>query len=258
MTIIAASTLSGAYRPPQWSKASVMVSVTVPNAGALAGLSTNTGPITYVFDAVLELNHEQRVTKTRHPVQTGSDVSSHAYLMPAKCTMLIGMSDAMDAYASTSKTAFTPYKYPNYTAWTGSDSKSVSAYQTLLSLLKARQSLTITTKLQTYTNMLLMSLTPHEDSTTITGLRAQLEFEQIFMASVTTTSSSSRTDATVKTNVGSVSPTTVPTSTKKQFSQSSTTLTSSGVKSIAKFIYAGGGKYSSNCHGGSTTSVSSQ
>jgi len=252
MTVIAATTMSGSYRPPQWSAASAMVSVTVPNAGALAGLSTDTGPITYVFDAVLELEHDQRVEKTHHPVQTGSDISSHAYLMPARCSMFVGMSDAMDAYVSSSKAATaTPYKYPNYTAWTGSTSKSVSAYQTLLSLLKARQPLTITTRLQTYTNMILVSLSPHEDYKTITGLKARIEFEQIFTASATTTTASARTDATVQTSVGSVSATTVPTSTKKQFSQSSTTLTSSGVKSLASYIYKGGGSYSSNCHGGS-------
>ena len=162
------------------------------------------------------------------------------------------MSDAMDAYASSTKAASTiPYKYPNYTAWTGSTSKSVSAYQTMLSLLKARQPLTVTTRMQTYTNMILASLAPHEDSKTITGLRARIEFEQIFTASTTTTSVSTRSDVTTQTGVGAVSATTVPASTKKQFLQSSTTLTSSGETSPTSHTYACGGSYSSDCHGGS-------
>ena len=81
---------------------------------------------------------------TEHPVQTGASIADHAYIVPARLVLDIGMSDAMDAY-------FSP------TTWSGSDSKSVAAYQTMLALQFSRIPLTITTKLRTYQNMVIDS-----------------------------------------------------------------------------------------------------
>ena len=216
-----------AYRPPQWSNGPAMVSITVPNAALLtdANSTANFGPITYVFDAVLELEHEQRLEKTRHPVQTGADISSHAYLMPATCAMFVGMSDAMDQYAVAATVApALPYQYPNYTQWTGAATKSVSAYQTMLNLQAARIPLMVTTRLRTYTNMVVTNISPREDFKTTTGLRMRVVFEQIFTATVSSATSLSagntaRPDAVPETGLGSVNPSAVPSTTQTQFQQ---------------------------------------
>ena len=202
---------SGIYRPPQWSNGPAMVSITqVPtqqsqNAvppgtfaqntpGAVPGTTVATFQFsvlpavtltTYVFDAVLELEHEQRLEKTHHPVQTGADISSHAYLMPPRVVMYIGMSDAMDAYSNGVNNAngvggATPSTVSPFSGT--STSKSVNAYQTVVALQSARQPLTVTTRLRTYTNMVITSIGPREDYKTITGLRMRVEFEQIFTA----------------------------------------------------------------------------
>jgi hypothetical protein len=227
---------TGLYRPPQWSANGVaMVSITVPNAALLSDSSdsTDSGPVTYVFDAVLELEHEQQLEITHHPVQTGADISSHAYLLPATCAMFVGMSDAMDSYASTPVTAPTlPYQYPNYMQWTGATSKSVSAYQTMLSLQASRIPLTVTTRLRTYTNMVVMSVSPREDFKTITGLRMRVVFRQIFTGSVTTstgvqTSNTVRADASDMSGLGAVNPSAVSTATQKQFAQPTTSVSNS-------------------------------
>jgi hypothetical protein len=104
--------LFGPWRPPQWSKQS-MVMITVPSIGSsnVSEVTNDQNGIplmkadardfrTYVFDAVFSLEHDQRLTKTMHPVQTGAALSSHAYLMPAHLTMMVGMSDAMQSYAT--------------------------------------------------------------------------------------------------------------------------------------------------------------
>ena len=205
---------TAAYRPANWV-GPPMVSITVPavNNGSTSNSlsSAPTGPCngtplfsatpapvaasptTYVFDAILDVEHEQRLEKTHHPVQTGADVSSHAYLMPPSLVLNVLMSDVVESYTSGN--------------FTGNPSKSVSAYQTMLKIQASRQPLTITTRLRTYTNMLITSLPPREDSKTITGLRMRVSFEGIFTASTSTVPNSARSNDTALTGLGAVSPT---------------------------------------------------
>ena len=223
----------GAYRPPQWSKPA-MVAVTVMPYGtggdvvtdnAAAGrytLSTSSvGAITYVFDAVLDLDHQQTLEKTQHPVQTGANISSHAYLMPARVALSVGMSDAMAAYytgaanaVATGANIVSPF--------TGNPSKSVSAYQNMLALQKSRQLLQITTRLRTYTNMVITSISPRETSATIAGLRMRVEFEEIFVATTAVVPASARSNTTDNTGLGIVTPSPVPNSTQSQYGVGST------------------------------------
>lgn len=216
-SLAAPGLVAGAYIPPQWA-GPAMVTLIVSSDGSGSGSSL----VTYIFDAVLDLEHDQQVEKTRHPVQTGSDISSHAYMMPARLSMLIGMSDAMAAYSqslgNTSPGMLNSSGAAN--TWSGpSKSKSVNAYQTLMTLQANRQPFTIVTRLRGYSNMILISLAPHEDYHTIAGLRARLVFEQIFTASTTTAAVSARADATDESSTGTVNPTPVPASTQAQFQQ---------------------------------------
>lgn len=273
---------SGAYRPPQWSNGPAMVSVTqvptqgqntfgptavpvtpgnyipgavIPATGPTAGTqfvygASGSTQTTYVFDAVLELEHEQRLEKTRHPVQTGADISSHAYLMPPRVVMYIGMSDAMDAYsngvnaANQSGAGVAPNTVAPFSG--NSTSKSVNAYQTMISLQSARQPLTVTTRLRTYNNMVITSVSPREDYKTITGLRMRVEFEQIFTALTASAVSSdpaaqapltARPDATQQTGLGVINPSAVQAVTQSQFQypqQSPGALTELGTSVLAE------------------------
>ena len=218
------STPSGPWRPPQWSNAPAMVSITVPaqsipgstssspnavlgNAGlpfSAAVLTTSTVTLaaqTYVFDAVLSLEHDQRLVTTEHPIQTGADVSSHAYLMPAHLVLYVGMSDAMASYAP----------------WNGNPSKSVAAYQQMLALQTSRIPLTVVTRLRTYYNMVILSISPREDNKTITGLRMRVEFAQIFTASTAAAPNSARANDTASTGLGTVNPVPVKPSVQNQY-----------------------------------------
>lgn len=200
----------GAWRPPQWSQPA-QVSITVPpqattsvptydqqgNAVFQAAVNSTT---TYVFDAVLELDHEQRVGKTQHPIQTGSAISSHAIIHPARLSMLVGMSDAMDSYSG----AVSQVKPPFVQSWTGGATKSISAYQKMLELQAVRIPLTVKTKLRIYDNMIITAVNPREDYRTRTGLRMRLEFEQIFVASTQVVPNSARPNDTNNTGLGTV------------------------------------------------------
>ncbi len=203
-----------------------MVSVTVPAgyaspqpSGAIDPVTntytlsaSTTASVSYVFDAVLSLDHEQVLTKTRHPVQTSASITSHAYIEPAQLVLYVLMSDVAAQYVDANQTT------PPYVAqFTGRPSKSVAAYQQMLSLQTARIPLIVTTRLRTYSNMLITRISPHEDHKSITGARFRIEFEQIFVASTQVTPASSRPNDTEDTGLGAVNTQTPPTSVDQQF-----------------------------------------
>ena len=175
-------TFPGQPSTPQYSSSASGSNVALPPSQTL-----------YAFDAEMEVAHEQRIEKTVHPVQTGASISDHAYIIPARLVLDVGMSDAIDAYYSPS-------------TWSGSMSKSVSAYLTMLALQFSRIPLSISTRLRTYTSMIIVSLAPRDTYKTITGLRMRIEFEQIFVADVFQSTDSARPQETGTTNQGTVDP----------------------------------------------------
>ena len=247
------TTSSGLYRPPQASQSAAVYITQVSSSstgtsstasdGTPTFSSTSTPSITYVFDAVLLVDHEQRLEKTSHPVQTGGVISSHAYLMPGRVSLDIGMSDVMAAYstgaglgnnASSTGGVITPASTAAFSGnpYGGSGSgKSVSAYQTMLTLQAQRQPLTVVTRLRTYSNMVISSIAPQESSKTITGLRMRVDFEEIFTASTTIAPVSARPDSTQTTGLGTVSPSPVPAATQMQFSPNTASYSSAQVLS---------------------------
>ncbi|MGI8773191.1 MAG: phage baseplate protein [Acidobacteriaceae bacterium] len=150
----------------------------------------------YVFDAVIRMEHFQELRATEHPVQNGANISDHAFIMPSRVVMEIGMSDVMDS--------FTPGD------WTSSSSKSVAAYQTLVELQQGRQPLIVTTRLATYNNMLIESIRADDTHETRYSLKATVTFKQIFLATVTTQQVSARSQMTDSTSIGSKQPLPVP------------------------------------------------
>lgn len=211
--------LTGPWRPPQWGKPAVyMITVTgnentvttgqsnvvgTQNGTVVLSAAPATATTMLVFDAVLRARHSQGLQITEHPIQTGANISDHAYLLPFRLTLEIGMSDAMAQY----KTGM----------WVGASSKSVSAYQTLLKLQAARVFLTLTTRLQTYQNMLIEEITPEEDSKTIAGLRATISFKQVFTATVATQDESARPNTTDNTQLATVQPQPTPPAITQQY-----------------------------------------
>ena len=217
-----------AWRPPQWSHPPLVL-VTVPRAnvsnigdGEIQGADQASGVETatirttirqatsYVFDAVIAAEHSQTLVKTMHPVQTSVSISSHAYLEPATLVLNVLMSDVV-ANQVLSGPPF--YIQP----WSGNRSKSVSAYQQMLTLQAIRVPLTVTTRLRTYTNMLITSIAPKEDAATIGGARFRVEFGQIFIADVQDTEDSVRPNDTQSNDLGTVNPQDVPTPTQAQY-----------------------------------------
>ena len=149
---------------------------------------------------MLNVSTEHTAVVTSHPVQTGANISDHMYLEPVQITMEIGMSDCMASMVRGQ--------------WVGAYTKSISAYRKLCELQAARIPFTVLTRLNQYQNMVIRSISVNDDASTLYGLRATVNLQQLILANVTTEKVSAREWTSGDgTNRGEVQPTPEPTST---------------------------------------------
>lgn len=140
-------------------------------------VKTNLGG--YFFDAVFSVDTEHSLTVTQHPVQTGANISDHAFVNPIRMTMQVGVSDAM-AY--------------RFGADYGGDgkTKSVQAYRLLCKLQELRTPMQVVTRLNTYQNMLIESIDVSDDVSTLCALKATVNLVQVMVVNVGTEKVSAR------------------------------------------------------------------
>lgn len=190
-SITRANTPAGPYRSPIQNKAATY-SLLVPINPAVGELGSGDFNL-YVFDAVKVANYRQGLSLTKAPLQTGLNISYHAIKRQAEIVLEIGMSDAMDAYHAG--------------MWTGAKSKSISTFQKLQDLMSNRVLMTLSTRQNIYTNVMLVDIISPETNETITGLKATLVFEQLFLVGISTkTALSARPNATDETQLAQVQP----------------------------------------------------
>jgi hypothetical protein len=150
---------SSAYRPAQWGRE-------IPKTF----IEDDVGIIWY-FDAVVRADHSQSQRITQHPVQDKANITDHSFSLPAQLSMEIQMSDVMDS--------FSPGQWS-----VGDDSdmtKSVFAYQKLVEWKNHGVPLNITTRLDTYENMVIANISSPDDIRTLYGLKCMVTFQQIFV-----------------------------------------------------------------------------
>jgi hypothetical protein len=183
----------------------------------------------FFFDAVLRVEHNRTLRMTEHPIQTGANVVDHAFMLPAQITLEIGMSDVMASIipgqfkapslgtqasslglgALNILTGGQAAKYAQLatgllSAVFPQPSKSVNAYQVLKQLQGLRIPLSVTTRLDTYENMLIEQLAAPDDVRTAYGLRAIVRMRQIIVATVPTQTVPTRPQMTKTTDKGPV------------------------------------------------------
>ena len=168
---------------------------------------TNIGGL--FFDGIMSTETEEQLTITSHPVQSGANISDHAYREPTRITMEIIMSDVMACRQ--------PGQFNSFF------DKSVSAYRRLLDLQRSRIPVSVTTRLGTYKNMLIESVSAPDDVNTRDGLRCSVSMREVLVAKVGVTKVSARAWTTgTGTNKGEV-PATTPTSVLGQGDPNGTT-----------------------------------
>lgn len=128
-----------------------------------------------VFDAILKTDHTSKITATSHPVESGANISDHAYTEPAEISIEVGVSDC-----ETGSGTF------------GSGSRSLNAFKALLKLQTSRQLITVVTRFKTYTNMLITSVSVPDDYTTMSTFRANIMLREIRIVSTSRVTVSAR------------------------------------------------------------------
>lgn len=131
-------------------------------------VKTNIG--SYFFDAFLQIDHSSDAVMTEHPIESGSTVSDHVYLLPKKLTMIIGMSDVL--------TSLVPSQF------TGGYSRSVTAYNLLKELQAKKTPLFIHTRLGSYQNMVITSISSSDTYETQFGLRVTVTLQEAIVSTV--------------------------------------------------------------------------
>ena len=121
----------------------------------------------FLFDFVFSAEHKMNLKPTEHPVQSGSSITDHSIMQPDEVILEIGMSDTASGAGS------------NY---------SVNGYQMLRAIMQKREPLTLTTRLNTYRDMLITSISAPDDVNTMFALKASIYLQQIKIATVATVS----------------------------------------------------------------------
>ena len=176
------------YRPLSWGFRT--------SAEQLVYIQTNIDGL--FFDAIMSTNTQDSLTITSHPVQSGANISDHAFRNPTKISMEIMMSDVMAQRV--------PGQFTNGAGLRGTvlgmlganGSKSVSAYQRLIELQRLRMPFSVKTRLGYYNNMLIESIDVPDDVNTLSGLRCTVNMTEVLIAQVTQEKVSARAWSTSK------------------------------------------------------------
>ncbi|WP_368234841.1 phage baseplate protein [Anaerotruncus rubiinfantis] len=144
----------------------------------------------YSFDAIVRADHTSELEMTSHPVQSGSALVDHSYLKPKKLTLQVGVSDSA----------------LNGASYGGGSSRSVNAFKLMLTMQANRQPVTVVTKLHTYKNMLIQSISAPDDFKTQNALDATITFQEVPVATISIVKVSARPQVTGSTNRGTPQP----------------------------------------------------
>lgn len=145
----------------------------------------------YLFDAYFNINHESTLSITEHPVQTGANISDHAFMQPNVLSFEVGMSDVMQDVSD-----------GKYQTFSNDATRSINAYKILRQLQSDRVPINVYTKLWNYTNMLIETLSAPDSNQTAYALKASVTLKELLVATVTTVKISERPQKTDITNEG--------------------------------------------------------
>ena len=135
---------------------------------------------TIIPDVVVSELHSDDVTVTQHPVDTGAQISDHAFVQPATLSVVFAWSDSSRAINS---------------ALDGSILQGLETtrdvYARLLDLKNARMPLRVCTGKRNYENMILTNIKVTTTVDTESSAVIEMTFQEVFMAQAQTVSLSS-------------------------------------------------------------------
>lgn len=140
------------------------------------------------FDIVVEESHEDSLTITEHPVESGAAVSDHAVAKPRRVTIRGAVSDVG-------------------TATDGNDRRSTSFYEQIRTLQAKREPFEIVTGRRSYNNMLIETVSVVDDATSDGSATISCECREVIIVSTKTTTMAPRSRQANGAKTGGVSDT---------------------------------------------------
>lgn len=123
----------------------------------------------------IEENYTDNLVATDHPVETGANITDHAYKLPAELILRCGWSNSnMDALTELAQSVISGGSL------IGSDYVS-AVYSQLLALQQSRQPFAVTTTRRQYSNMLITTLRMDVDQRTSNALMVQATLREIII-----------------------------------------------------------------------------
>jgi len=160
----------------------------------------------YFFDGFINIKQNHSLTVTSHPVQSGAEITDHAYKDPVVINAKIIISDA---FVTDDKDR---EREANYFKANGA-TKSMGAFNVLKQLQAQRKLLTVVTPYGSYSNMLLTELAADYEYKNIYNVIADVILTEVIIANEKTVKVSARAQTTAE---SSPSPTVVAYNTQQE------------------------------------------
>lgn len=164
------------------------------------------------FDGIMRTEHNSTLKMTTYPVQNGTYGVDHAVIEPSLLVIEVMMSDVMTIKHNNSPEILNKIKNLMQTAVKSSNSvqlntnltgegHSVNAWSVLKSMQQSRIPLTVETRLQTYKNMLIESLSSPDDFKTQNAFRCTVRLKEIITVGTGSSITSARPELQENKNV---------------------------------------------------------
>lgn len=118
------------------------------------------------LDAVLREDHISQVSVTKNPVEFGADITDHAIVMPKSITIVAEVSDTPLFGLGSIGAIIEPITKLFGTSTESNVTRTKAAYDALIKVQEAREPIEIQTKLKSYTDMVITSITTSQDKDT--------------------------------------------------------------------------------------------
>lgn len=164
------------------------------------------------FDGIMRTEHNSTLKMTTYPVQNGTYGVDHAVIEPSLLVIEVMMSDVMTIKHNNSPEILNKIQNLMQTAIKSSNSvqmntnltgegHSVNAWSVLKAMQQSRIPLTVETRLQTYKNMLIESLSAPDDFKTQNAFRCTVRLKEIITVGTGSSITSARPELQENNNV---------------------------------------------------------
>lgn len=163
---------------------------------------TGSAGVTVIPDLAIREKHRDSLGITAHPIQTGSAITDHAFVMQPEFTLEFGWSNSSIRAIGED---FTNTRLSTFLSGNLGEGYVSHVYSAILGLQSSRQLCTVTTGKRSYKNVLIESVETYTDADSAYSMIITMNCKALQLVSVATTSSVGVSQST-QANPASTSP----------------------------------------------------